>query len=423
MRTRIILLLMALFASSILAILPAVASDYTLGIFGNANLDGIIDEADISYIQSIIDGKNKSTELADANHDGKVDYQDVNQVEKIILDEEEELTLLMDTRPSMGSTEITRVPVTIQMPVKSIVVTSPYSLSVLRSLKLESERIAGIPLISKEAKDYFPEYSEKTAIGSGNEVDYEKVLSLNPDLVIVFTSSLDSTSEKLPGRTIATFDFWRPSTYVDETRKLGYILGKRDESEKFISFYNSAIDTIKGQIEEIPEENRPRVYFESEEPYATCAEGSGWHEKATMAGGHNIFGDLSGYPTVDAEKVMAEDPEFIIKQPKSGPVTSSTYLLGANETELRASRDEIMNRPELSQVNAVKKGNVYILYGDIIGATRHFIGIAYMAKWFYPEIFSDLDPHAIHQEYLTKFQGLPEDFLDKHGMFVYSELK
>jgi hypothetical protein len=32
-----------------------------------------------------------------------------------------------------------------------------------------------------------------------------------------------------------------------------------------------------------------------------------------------------------------------------------------------------------------------------------------------------MDPYAIHREYLTKFQGLPEDFLDKNGMFAYSE--
>jgi iron complex transport system substrate-binding protein len=411
-----------LLASSMLvADMPAAASSYTLEIFGNANLDGTIDPSDIAYIQSIIEGKAESTELADANNDGKVNSQDLDQVGDIIQGVESELTMLMDTRTSMGSTEITKVPVTIKMPVKSIVVTSPYSLSVLRSLKLETERVAGIPLISKEAKDYFPEYCEKTAIGSGNEVDYERILSLQPDLVIVFTSSLDSASEKLPGVTIATFDFWRPSTYVDETRKLGYILGKRNESEEFISFYSGIIDTIKERIDEIPEEDKQRVYFESEEPYATCGNGSGWHEKATMAGGYNIFGDLQGYPTVDPEKVMDENPEVIVKQPTSGPVSSAAYLLGTNETALIASRDEIMNRSELSQVDAVKNGDVYILYGDVIGATRHFVGIAYMAKWFYPDTFDDLDPNAIHREYLTKFQGLPEDFLDKNGMFAYSE--
>lgn len=102
-------------------------------------------------------------------------------------------------------------------------------------------------------------------------------------------------------------------------------------------------------------------------------------------------------------------------------MTSAAYLLGTNETVLRLARDEILNRPELSQVDAVKKGNVYILYGDIIGATRHFVGIAYMAKWFYPDLFKDFDPKGIRQRYLTEFQGLPSDFLETHGEFAYPE--
>ncbi len=44
-----------------------------------------------------------------------------------------------------------------------------------------------------------------------------------------------------------------------------------------------------------------------------------------------------------------------------------------------------------------------------------------MAKWFYPDLFEDLDPQAIHQEYLTRFQGLDYD-LDEYGVFVYPEL-
>jgi len=57
-------------------------------------------------------------------------------------------------------------------------------------------------------------------------------------------------------------------------------------------------------------------------------------------------------------------------------------------------------------------------FGD--SGCRGFIQVAYMAKWFHPELFEDLDPKAIHQEYLTRFQGLDID-LDKKGVFVYPE--
>jgi iron complex transport system substrate-binding protein len=43
-----------------------------------------------------------------------------------------------------------------------------------------------------------------------------------------------------------------------------------------------------------------------------------------------------------------------------------------------------------------------------------------MAKWFNPDPFEGLDPQVIHQEYLTKFQGLDIN-LDTQGVFVYPE--
>ncbi len=56
------------------------------------------------------------------------------------------------------------------------------------------------------------------------------------------------------------------------------------------------------------------------------------------------------------------------------------------------------------------------------GGSGCLIGTAYMAKWFHPELFEDLDPEAIHQEYLTEFQGLDYD-LNEHGVFVYPPLE
>jgi len=46
--------------------------------------------------------------------------------------------------------------------------------------------------------------------------------------------------------------------------------------------------------------------------------------------------------------------------------------------------------------------------------------MAYWAKGLHPELCSDLDPQAIHQEYLTDFLGIDYD-LEEHGVFVYSE--
>jgi iron complex transport system substrate-binding protein len=38
---------------------------------------------------------------------------------------------------------------------------------------------------------------------------------------------------------------------------------------------------------------------------------------------------------------------------------------------------------------------------------RAIIGIAYMVRWIHPVLFFDLNPEALHREYLETFQGVP----------------
>ena len=125
--------------------------------------------------------------------------------------------------------------------------------------------------------------------------------------------------------------------------------------------------------------------------------------------------DLSGYFDVDAEEVARRNPDVIIRIAKEegGYDTSDV-------TELSDLRDEIMSRPELSEVSAVKNRRVYVISTDILGGVRHFVGMGYIAKWLYPEMFSDLNPEEIHWQYLVEFQGLSEDLVS-NGVFVYPE--
>ena len=82
-----------------------------------------------------------------------------------------------------------------------------------------------------------------------------------------------------------------------------------------------------------------------------------------------------------------------------------------------------MKRPELQDVTAVKEGRVYAIAPQVLSFTsgcgcRFFMQIVYQAKWLHPELFMDLEPKEIHQEFLTKFQGLDLDVED-YGVYVY----
>ena len=46
---------------------------------------------------------------------------------------------------------------------------------------------------------------------------------------------------------------------------------------------------------------------------------------------------------------------------------------------------------------------VHVLDNLVGQGTTYVIGIVYMAKWFYPELFGDMDPDGIFQEFMDKF--------------------
>lgn len=345
------------------SIMPGFASS-TLSIFGNANLDDTIDEEDIAYVNGIIKGTNAPTNFSDANYDGKVDNLDLDQIEKIISGEEKALTLI-DSAENI---------VTVKKPLGELVVLLGPILEPMRSIKVDEDKIVGVGTYMKEDNVFYPEFNASQGLGSVSSPDYEAILELHPDTVWIYasvgsSSSYDEIQNKLaeidPNITVLRIDGYRPSNHIDEIRKMGYILGRRNDSEEFIDFYSGVMDTVKERVETLSDDGKPKVYFEASpetDPYMTCGEGAGYHEKIVLAGGYNIFSDLKDYPLVDPEDVMKRDPDVIIivARGKSGYESDDM-------AELTRLREQIMGRPELANVTAVRDGRVYVISNDLYG--------------------------------------------------------
>ena len=83
-----------------------------------------------------------------------------------------------------------------------------------------------------------------------------------------------------------------------------------------------------------------------------------------------------------------------------------------NDSQMAAKVKDIMNRPGWENIDAVMNSRVYILSSD--AASLHpSVFNSYVAKWLHPELFEDMDPVAIHNEWLQKFLG--EDFKGVYG--------
>lgn len=389
------------------AVMPAIAADYTLGIFGNANMDDAIDEDDLEYVEGIIDGMNEETELADANYDGEIDEDDIAQIELIIAGEEEELTII----DSSGRT------ITVTCPIESIVALSHTSAEAIKILGAE-DRVVGVEQYVADKAVFFPYLSKMPIVKSGSEADYEKILEIRPELVIGYQFSAAEYAEKLePHVTVVGLGFYQPRMMSQEIAMLGYLLGRTEEAYEFIDFCDGYLDIIQERVSELPEEDKVRAYLEGNSELKAAGNGSGQNELCELAGGVNIAVGLVGSsPTVDPEWVITEDPDIMVKSVNHGNKYAG-YEKDTTE-DIEELRSSFMSRAGWQMMTAVQNGRVFLWSDSISTKPSFFVGVTYLAKLFYPELFEDLDPQAVHQEHLTRFLRLDYD-LDEHGVFVY----
>lgn len=315
--------------------------------------------------------------------------------------------------------------VTIYQPVKTVVCTISHHMETLRTLKIPFDTVVGGPE-NVDIYSIFPEFKDIQTVGSFYEPDVEKILELNPDLVLVhpgsgtgmFGTYIEPLLDKLEGAglIVACFACSRPECYPDEVKKLGALFEKEDEAESFVLFYQGILDSIEKRIASIPEGDRPVVYSENRKYRASENDVA----PIEAAGGRSIFAGMGEIEEVNPEDVVAANPDIIIRIMGDEDYDRRKATDTAKMEETRA---EIMSRPELANTTAVRNGKVYLVASPLwtympFSGCRHFIGVAYLAKWFHPDLFNDLDPQAIHQRYLTEFQGLEFD-LRYRGILVY----
>ena len=315
--------------------------------------------------------------------------------------------------------------VTLYRPLRKVVTFSGESLETLRSLGFDMEKIVAVDKYSHEKSTFFPECRDKANVGSIWSPDMEKVISVQPDAVFLYatisTAACDDIQKRLeassPGIRIFRFDCFKPATYETEIRTIASIVDETERGEEFASFYASTMNRIRDGTAGIPDDEKTRVYFEYWFDYTTVAATAGYNEKTELAGGRNPFAiGTAEYPVVDPEAIIVADPEVVVKLAGQGLAVGGYG--GHDPDALDAIRSSLIERPGWTRISAVKDDRIHVIHSDILGGAQHFIGTAYLAKWFYPDRFADLDPHAVHQRYLTGFQGIDFD-LASEGTFVY----
>ncbi len=318
--------------------------------------------------------------------------------------------------------------ITIVKPIERIVVLSGGKLEAIRALGA-AEKVVGIAESIKKDTVKFPELSKKPSVGKWKAYDIETILALKPDAVFVWASYITPEEIKqneleAAGIKVIRLDFHKPETLREEILLLGKILDKEEEAEAYIEWHDKYINLVKERVAAIPEEDRPKVFGEwgpGKKFGRRAIVSGGMHGFITMAGGVNIAHGLVDKTVVDVETewILAQNPDVYIKRQHGGVGGYATN----DVTRMKKSYEEIINLPGFAEhVSAIRNKRVHIIDDDAISGLAYPVGVLYLAKWFHPDVFADIDPQGIHQEMLDKFWPGFEFDVATQGAFVYPPL-
>lgn len=252
---------------------------------------------------------------------------------------------------------------------KRIISLAPSHTEILFALGLD-EKIVGVTSFA----DYPEAALGKERIGDVEGINLEKVIELEPDLVLNYGLTDDEEMVRLKESGIKVLGFM-PETIdevMDTIKIIGEITNAEEQAGHIIIDMEEKREEIVAKVKDAEEK---RVFYEIwHEPLMAAGPGSFMDELISLSGGINIANDAEGgYANYDLESVIEKDPQV--------------YLTSNDLPE--KTKESISNRPGYEEITAIKEGNVYLLDGNITSrpGPRIVEALEIVAKTIHPEIF------------------------------------
>lgn len=260
-----------------------------------------------------------------------------------------------------------------------IVSLAPSNTEILYALGLE-DKVVGVT----EYCNYPETAKAKPKIGGFTTVDIERVVALEPDLILaarIHEETVIPALEKV-GLTVFALVPKTLDGVLDNISLVGEITGKSQEATRLVTSLEERIKAITDKTQALTEAERPRVlYLTWHDPLWTAGLGTMEDELINKAGGENIAHDLVRHKTIDLETVIHRNPQVIVVITGHGEAQDLPFYY-------------VKNEPRLGTTEAVMAGRVHQIDADIFvrPTPRMVDGLEQLAKFIHPEIF-----------------GLPED--------------
>lgn len=160
-----------------------------------------------------------------------------------------------------------------------------------------------------------PEAKKHPQVSQFLRSNFDKIVELQPDLVIGFSDIQKDIARELIGRGLNVFVSNQRSLeeILEQILVLGRIIGEEGKALDLIKDFRAKLTETKKKAESFP--RRPRVYFEEwDHPRISCIR---WvSELIEASGGENIFAhkthSLAKEREVNDEEILKANPDVII---------------------------------------------------------------------------------------------------------------
>jgi ABC-type Fe3+-hydroxamate transport system substrate-binding protein len=198
--------------------------------------------------------------------------------------------------------------VAVPFPPQRIVSLVPSQTELLFDLGL-GERVVGVTkfcIHPAEAR------KKATVIGGTKNFDFEKIASLNPDLIIGnkeenYQAGIDQLAANYP---VWLSDISNLAEALDMIRRVGFIAGAKEKAEVLAT----EIATSFAALAPVGADNAPTTaaYFIWRKPYMVAAEGTFINDMLRRAGLANVFASQQRYPEIIADQLATAAPQRIL---------------------------------------------------------------------------------------------------------------
>lgn len=238
-----------------------------------------------------------------------------------------------------------------------------------------------------DSKTKMPDYAkDKASVGKVYQIDVEKVLACEPDLVILnkgMNEKLVGTLEQNGIKTLV-LDMKSYDDVKAEVRALAEVTGEREKGEDLIASMDEKIADVRVKIPAEP--RRVSIIHSTNQGLTVQLDGSIAGCTANLLGWQNVASGMA--PLEKNPDAAPYSLETLVEQnPEAIFITSMGDM-----AEAKAGMDRLMQEnPAWQTIAAVKEGRVYYLPQDLflLSPGIHYPeAVETMAKCLYPEAFA-----------------------------------